>query len=176
MIQNPEIEHRTVRGIFDYFERALQDIGVGLWFSLLRPGKEEYFRDKINPRVYTLLSFQAWRQRREEVLSLPEKHLRWEPQEDPGEEIWAHYRLQSAVVATVMGDREQLRTLAAQLITEPMNRKLAISYFLGNLTDGKVGLIYKQLPTKSQVLQWAHEIDQIQSADRLSEIARLKYE
>ena len=176
MIQNPEMQHRPVGVIFDYFERALQEIGVGLWFSLLRPGNEEYFRNKISPQVYTALSFQPWQQRREEVLSLPENHLRWEPWEDPEEEIWAHYRLQSAVVATVMGDREQLRTLTAQLITEPMNRKLTISYFLGNLTDGKVGLIYKQLPTKSQVVQWVHEIDRIQSTDRLGEIARLKYE
>jgi len=176
MIHKPENQHRPVRVIFDYFERALQDIGVGLWFSLLRPGNEEYFRNKISPQLYTVLSFQPWHQRREAVISLPEQHLRWEPWEDPEEEIWAHYRLQSAVVATVMGDLEQLRTLAAQLITEPMNRKLAISYFLGNLTDGKVGLTYEELPTKAQILQWVRDIDQIQSTDRLSEIARLKYE
>lgn len=176
MIQNPEIQHRPVRVIFDYFERALQDIGVGLWFSVLRPGKEEYFRDKISLQVYTVLSFQDWQQRRAEVLSLPEKHLRWEPWEDPEEEIWAHYRLQSAVVATVMGDQEQMRTLAAQLITEPMNRKLSICYFLGNLTDGIVGLTYKELPTKAQILQWVRVIGHVELTDRLDEIARLKYE
>ncbi len=75
-----------------------------------------------------------------------------------------------------MGDREQLRTLAAQLITEPMNRKLAISYFLGNLTDGKVGLTYKELPAKAQILQWVRESGQVELTDRLGEIAKLKYQ
>ena len=176
VIHEPEIEHKPIRVVYDYFERALQDIGVGLWFSLLKPGNEEHFRNKIKLRVYTILSFHPWQQRIEEILSQPEKHLRWETRDDPDEEIWAHYRLQSAVVATVMGDLEQLRTLAAQLITEPMNRKLAISYFLGNLTDGKVGLTYKDLPTKTQILRWVHEIGQIQSRDWLREIASLKYE
>ena len=46
MIHNTEIEHRPVKVLFDYFERALEDIGLGIWFGLLRPGNEEYFRKK----------------------------------------------------------------------------------------------------------------------------------
>lgn len=117
------------------------------------------------------------------ALVQPEAHLRWEPWEDPEEEIWAHYRWQSAVVATLIGDQARiiggkvaLGSLAAQLITEPMNRKLAISHFLGNLTEGRIGLLQKELPTKSQILQWVRESRYIESTDKLDAIARLRYE
>jgi hypothetical protein len=57
-----------------------------------------------------------------------------------------------------------------------MNRKLEVSHFLGNLTDGQVGVVYPELPTKTQVLQWVRDIEQVQLANRLGEIARSKYE
>jgi hypothetical protein len=71
---------------------------------------------------------------------------------------------------------EGLKTLAAQLIVEHTNRKLEISHFLGNLTEGKIGSVYPDLPTKTQILQWVQEIGQVQLADRLPEIAKIKYE
>lgn len=179
MIHSPETQHRPIRVLFDYFERAIEDLGLGPWFGLLKPGNEDYFRGKIGQKVYSADSSQEarWRaQTKREALRRPEEHLRWEPWEDPEEEILAHYRMQSAIVATLMGDNEALRTLVAQLITEPMNRKLAISYFLGNLTDGQVGLTYKDLPAKAQVLQWVRDSEWIRSTDKLDELARLKYE
>lgn len=176
MIPDPQIERRPIRVLFDYFERAMEDLGLGPWLGLLRPGNEDYFQNRIRARVYQALSVETWKRKRVETLSEPEKHLQWEPWEDPEEEIWAHYRMQSAIAATLMGDSEELKTLAAQLITEPMNRKLAISYFLGNLTEGKVGLIYKELPTKAQVLKWVRESGEIPLTYRLGEIAILRYE
>lgn len=176
MIQRPADTHNPIQVLSDYFERAVEDTGLGVWLALLRPGNEKYFQDKIGGRVYAPLSFQPWLQRREEALREPESHLRWEPWEDPEEEIWAHYRLQSAIIATLMGDREELKTIAAQLITEPMNRKLAISYFLGNLTEGRVGISYKELPTKEQILRWVQDIKHIQLTSKLGEIAKLKHE
>ena len=47
------------------------------------------------------------------------------------------------------------------MVIEHMNVKLMLTYFLGNLTDGKVGLTYKSLPNKTQVLQWVRDIDQV---------------
>ena len=176
MISSKVVENNAIQVLFDYFERALQDIGVGVWLSLLRPGNEENFRNKIKSKVYSTLSFDAWQFTKAEVLKESERHLRWEPGEDPEEEIWAHYRMQSAIVATIMGDRRQLQTLAALLVIEPMNRKLSISYFLGNLTNGKVGLTYKELPTRTRVLRWVKDIEHIELTDRLSEIAKLRYE
>jgi len=168
--------HIPIYILFNYFERAVEELGLKAWLSLLKPGNEEYFRQRIKGRVYSVLEFKPWKQRREKILSEPEENLRWEPWDKPEDEIRAHYRLQAAIVATLMGDREELRTLAAELIAEPMNRKLEITYFLGNLTEGRVGLTYKELPTKSQILQWVHDIEQVQLVDRLSEIARLKLE
>ena len=176
MIREATTIHNPGRILYQYFEKALEDLGVKAWFSLLVPGKEEYFRDKINNRVHSVLSFPPWEHRRDEVLRQPEAHLQWEPLDEPEEEIWAHYRMQSAIVATLMGDREELKTLAAQLITEPMNRKLAISYFLGNLTEGKIGLMYKELPTQAWVLRWVRGLDQIQSTYKLDQMARLRIE
>ena len=176
MIHSKETEHKPIQVLFDYFERALHDIGAGVWLTLLRPGNEKYFRNKIKAKVYSTLSSNAWQRKREEVLNDAEGHLQWAPGEDPEEEVWAHYIMQSAIVATIMGDQRELGTLAAQLVIEPMNRKLSIGYFLGNLTDSKVGLTYKELPTKAQVLQWVSEIGQIESTDKLDEIARLMYE
>jgi hypothetical protein len=155
-------------------------------------GNEHSFQRRIENQVYWKLEHSRWEQEREEALSDPEKHLRWESREDPEEEILAHYRLQAAIVATLMGDRSYkgkvyskrqqersgkgLRTLAAQLIVEPMNRKLEISHFLGNLTDGQVGVVYPELPTKTQVLQWVSEMGQVQLINRLGELTRFKYE
>ena len=164
------------RVLYRYFEKAIEDIGLKGWFNLLVPGKEEFFRSKITNRAHSVLAFPPWQQRREEVLNDPERHLQWQPLDDAEEEVWSHYRLQAAIVAILMGDREELKTLAAQLITEPMNRKLEISYFLGNLTRGKVGVIYKELPTKAKVLQLVRNIDEIQSTYLLDEIARLRTE
>ena len=114
--------------------------------------------------------------RAHDALEAVEDHLNWEPTANPEEEIVAHYELQAAIVATLMGDQEGLKTLAALLVMAPMNWKLSISYFLGNLTAGKVGLTYKELPTKTQVLQWVQEIKHIQLTNKLEEIARLKYQ
>lgn len=176
LIQDTSTIHNTGRILYQYFEKALEDLGLKPWLSLLIPGKEEYFRDKIKNRVHTVLSFPPWEHHREDVLRQPESHVQWEPLDEPEEEIWAHYRMQWAIVATLIGDREQLKTLAAQLITEPMNRKLAISYFLGNLTEGKIGLMYKELPTQAQVMRWVREFDQIKTTYKLDQMARLRIE
>ena len=176
MIQVRKIEHGPEKVLLGYFERAIKELGLGAWLAMLRPGHEEYFRKKVEGRVYSALEFQPWRGTRQIILGEPEKYLRWEPWDDPEEEIWAHYRLQSAVMATLMGDKEGILSLGAQLVIEPMNRKLEVSYFLGNLTGGRIGTIYKELPTKTQILQWVEEIGAVQLADRLPEIARIKYE
>ena len=176
LIQNTATIHNSGRILYQYFEKALEDLGLKAWLSLLVPGKEDYLRDKINNRAHTVLSSSPWEHRRDEVLMQPEAHVQWEPLDEPEEEIWAHYRMQSAIVATLMGDREQLKSLAAQLITEPMNRKLAISYFLGNLTEGKIGLMYKELPTQAGVLRWVREFDQIKSTYKLDLMAKLRVE
>jgi hypothetical protein len=176
MMRISKIEHRPFKALFDYFERAVEELGLKAWATLLMPGNEQYFRDKIAPAVYRTLEEGSSEQEREEILSDPERHLRWESRENPEEEIHAYYRLQAAIVAAVMGDDKGLRTLAAQLIVEHMNRKLEVSHFLGNLTDGQVGVVYPELPTKTQVLQWVRDIEQVQLANRLGEIARFKYE
>ena len=194
MMRVSRIEHRPVKVLFDYFERAVEELGLKAWAILLRPGNERFFHNKVALSVYSILHDSRWRHEKEEILSDPVKHLRWEPGEDPEEEIWAHYRLQSAILATLMGDRDEsrtsprnsrhnlerdgkgLRTLAAQLVVEHVNRKLEISHFLGNLTEGKIGSVYPELPTKTQILQWVEEIGAVQLADRLPEIARIKYE
>jgi hypothetical protein len=184
MMRISRIEHGPMRVLFNYFERAGEELGFKAWAILLIPGNEQYFQRRIENQVYWTLEHRRWEQEREEILSNPEKHLRWESREDPEEEILGHYRLQAAIVATLMGDGFEsrnfdgqnadrgkryskrkyeragkgLRTLAAQLIVEHTNRKLEISYFLGNLTGGQVGVVYPELPTKSQVLQRVSEL------------------
>ena len=190
MMRVSRTEHGPAKVLFDYFERAVEELGLKAWAILLRPGNEQLFHNKVAPSVYSALEHPAWEEEREEILINPEKHLRWEPGENPEEEIWAHYRLQSAILATLMGDRDEsrnsphklardgkgLRTLAAQLVVEHVNRKLEISYFLGNLTDGKIGSVYPELPSKTHILRWVEEIGEIKLADRLPEMAKIKYE
>lgn len=175
MMRISRIEHSPTRVLFEYFERAIEELGLKAWAPLLRPGYEEYFQNKIAPTVYRILEQGSSGEEREEILSDPEKHLRWESRENPEEEILAHYRLQAAIVASVMGDGKGLRTLAVQLIVEHMNRKLEVSHFLGNLTDGQVGVVYPELPTKTQVLQWVREMERVQLTNWLGEITRFKY-
>lgn len=176
MMRLSTAEQRPVNVLFEYFERAIEELGLRGWVGLLRPGKEDYFQKKVSGRVYLELASSAWKHKREAILLEPQKHLRWEPWEGQEEEILSHYRFQSAVMATLMRDGKELKTLAAQLVVEPMNRKLEVSHFLGNLTDGKVGLVYAELPTRGQILQWVHEIGQVQLTDRIPEIARFKYQ
>jgi hypothetical protein len=176
MMQVSRIEHRPIKVLFEYFERFVEELGLKAWALLLRPGNEGYFQDKIAPTVYRTLEQGSSEQEREEILNYPEKHLRWESRENLEEEIQAYYRLQAAIVATLMGDGEGLKTLTAQLIVEHMNRKLVVSYFLGNLTYGQVGVVYPELPTKSQVLQWVSEMGRVQLTNRLDELTRFKYE
>jgi len=175
VIQEPKAHHSSVYVLSGYFERAVEELGLRAWFNLLIPGKERYFQGMVKGEVLRFLD-REWRQDRDRILSYPEGSLRWEPSEKPEEEIRSHYILQAAIVATLIGFQEELKTLAALLVSQSMNRKLAISYFLGNLTDGRVGTTYKELPTKDQVLQWVRDIDQIQSTYKLDEIARLKTE
>lgn len=202
MMRTSRTEYRSVKVLFDYFERAVEELGLKAWAILLRPGNERDFRRRVENQVYWTLEDGRWEQEREEALSDPENHLRWESREDPEEEILADYRLQAAIVATLMGDGFEsrnfdgqnadrgkryskrkyervgkgLRTLAAQLIVEHTNRKLVVSHFLGNLTDGQVGMVYPGLPTKTQILQWVSEIGQVQLTNRLGEITKFKYE
>ena len=173
MIQHSEAAHGSGRVLFHYFEKAAEELGLKAWFSFLAPGREPEFQAIAASEVNRFLSPQS-SEKTETILRDGENYLQWEPSANPTEEIVAHYKLQAAIVATLMGDQEGLKTLAAQLIIGPMNWKLTISYFLGNLTDGKVGLTYKELPTKTQVLQWVQEIKQVQLTNKLHEIARLK--
>ena len=175
MIRNQEIQRSPIRVLYEYFERASEELGLRSWLSILRPGSHEKFKSEANDKMSQYLH-NKWSQRWDKFLSDPEQKLRWEPWDDPEDEIRSHYSLQAAIVASIMGDSLELMTLRAQLISEPMNRKLTITYFLGNLTEGKVGLVYKELPSRSQILRWVDEMDQIRLTDRLGEIAELKLE
>lgn len=168
-----ETEHRPILVLFEYFERALQDLGLAAWGGLLRPGQEDVFRNLIKDRVYSMLPEDH---RMQLTLDDPQEYLRWEPWDEPEKEILAHYQLQSGIVATLMGDRWGLKNLASLLITEPANRKLAIAYFLGNLSDGRVGLLYKGIPTKEQILNWVEKFSDIPLEDRLGQMSKLKLE
>lgn len=171
MIHDAQDENDSERLLIGYFERALGDLGLAAWLALLRPGEEARFRERIIPQTDSVLALDTWKRKKEQILLDPEGYLNWEPLTEPEQEIWAHYRLQSAIVATMIGHGSELRTLAAQLITEPVNRKIVISYFLGHLTSGKVGLRYKDIPTKHQILAWVNNISDIQIFDRLPRIS-----
>lgn len=173
MIQDSEVAHSSERVLFQYFEKAAEELGLKAWFNFLAPGRESEFQEiavrELHRHLYPHVNM--WD---EQILRDAENHLNWEPSENPEEEIVAHYKLQAAIAVTLMGDQEGLKILAAQLVVAPMNWKLMISHFLGNLTDGRVGLTYKELPTRTQVLQWVKDIKQIQLTNKLEEIARLK--
>lgn len=175
MIQQAEAAHSSERVLFDYFERAAEELGLRAWFNYLAPGREAEFQEIAELQISRFLS-PEWSKKREDILRDAANYLQWEPSANPKEEIVAHYNLQAAIAGTLMGDQEGLKTLAAQLVIGPMNWKLTISYFLGNLTDSRVGLTYKELPTKTQVLQWVQEIKQIQLTNKLEEFARFKYQ
>ena len=132
MIQDSEIASGSGRVLLQYFERAAEDLGLKAWFHFLAPGREQDFRSMAAGELSRFIS-PEWIEKRESILRSPEDHFRWEPSDSPLEEIKAHYVMQAAIFATLMGDTKELRTLAAQLVIGPMNWKLAISYFLGNL-------------------------------------------
>jgi len=75
-----------------------------------------------------------------------------------------------------MGERKGLMALSGLLITEPLNRKLEIGYFLGNLTDEKVGLAYKGIPTKEQIFKWVEKCKDVVLEDRLRDLSKLNLE
>ncbi|PKB64156.1 MAG: hypothetical protein BZY80_03565 [SAR202 cluster bacterium Io17-Chloro-G2] len=176
MVHASETEHFPMRVLFEYFERALQDIGLAGWVALLRPGKEDNFRHKISARVFSGLLDDSRGKLRPLVGFRHSQDLRWEPWDEPENEITAHYRLQSGIVATLMGERMGLLALADLLVTEPLNRKIEISYFLGNLTHGRVGLLYKGIPTNEQILHWVYECTQVALEDKLGELSKLNLE
>lgn len=74
-----------------------------------------------------------------------------EPYEDDLRQrmVWGNY------IKAVAGDSHAIESLISLLLTEPLNRKLDIAFFLGVLTDGFVGSRYKSLPTRSEVISWA---------------------
>jgi hypothetical protein len=171
-----DIDQRPIRVLSEYFVRALEELGLKAWLGLLRPGKEALFSRTVHRDMESRVL--SWRLELDpiRVLHEPNKFLSWEPHPNPEQEISSHYQLQWAILAAVMGLHGALETLAAQLVTEPMNRKLTIAYFLGNLTEGRVGSPHKELPTKAQILQWLEEIEHIQLQASLGEIAQLQLE
>ena len=178
IMRRTKADHKPDHVLSDYLERAIDESGLRLWFNLLQPGAEAMFdsisRSNVEKHLNETLS--PWRTAREGILRYPEKHLNWHPGDDLEEAIKNAYRFDAAVIAAIMGKEDGLRTLGAQLVIEHMNVKLMLTYFLGNLTDGKVGLTYKSLPNKTQVLQWVRDIDQVEISDRLSELAKLRLE
>jgi hypothetical protein len=76
----------------------------------------------------------------------------------PSSETFSYHRMLAGLVACLRGDQNGLNWLTALLITEPINRKLPIAYFLGNLTDGRLGSQKKSIPTRKQVLEWANQV------------------
>lgn len=176
MIKASDAENVPIHVLFEYFERALQEIGLAAGIGLLRPGNENAFREKISDRVFSNLSGYSEGESTSINQTDPYKHLRWEPWDEPEKEITAHYRLQSAIVAALMGERKGLMALSGLLITEPLNRKLEIGYFLGNLTDEKVGLAYKGIPTKEQIFKWVEKCKDVVLEDRLRDLSKLNLE
>jgi hypothetical protein len=85
MMRISKIEHSPVRVLFDYFERGVEKLALKGWATLLMPGNERQFQKRIENQVYWTLEHPCWKQEREEALSNPEKHLRWESREDPDE-------------------------------------------------------------------------------------------
>lgn len=74
------------------------------------------------------------------------------------DETLSYHRMLAAMIASLQGNERGLAWLGALLITQPINRKITITYFLGNLTDGDIGSYRKEIPSREQVLNWVDQI------------------
>jgi hypothetical protein len=156
--------------LLGYLEWALDGLGLELAFQLIRPS--HVYLDKYVgvPSDHPLLSefdktvspVLAIYLKDDPLPILSQAGSRFSSLLDenvsPASEIFSYHRMLAAIVASLRGDRIGLEWLGALLITEPINRKLAITYFLGNLTDGSVGTKNKVIPTKAQVVEWTDQI------------------
>lgn len=147
-----------------YLDRSLADLGLSgyLGVALASPKVEEvtqFLRTLVAGSRGQTVSKQDW-----DVLERPEDYYQSaEPDEAAtlqfiDQRIRRFRSMRAAMVLALLGDERGVAHLGSQLVTEPLNWKLMISHFLGNLTGGQIGSLTEEIPTRSQVVRWATAI------------------
>jgi hypothetical protein len=82
------------------------------------------------------------------------------------------------MVLSILGNYEGYRHLGALLVTENLNRKLAISRFLSIATDGQIGASEARIPSRSDATNWATRIyhGEVEIRSRLQDVAQAYFQ
>ncbi len=158
--------------LLDYLATSLTGLGLGSYWDILTP---EFLSDlrQVVPSKRTELSPDAVA-----IMDAPQSKYRSEPWDEPISEFVQERQFYVEVIRALDGDSMALQELAALLVTAPLNRKLAISFFLGNLTDGQIGSRFKEIPSRGQVLEWIGKAKYIFKGEHglLENLAKVKIE
>jgi hypothetical protein len=168
--------------LLSYLLWAVEFLGLAEELDLFRPDSEalERFRDRIgraSQRFLTAGRIGVLEIGPDVVLRQPELYFRTEEKElAAAGQAAAFARMLAAIILAISGDFDGHKWLAAMLVTDQMNRKLTIARFLGLLTDGQVGWMGTELPSRSQALNWAKQIAtrDISVRSRLFELAETR--
>lgn len=170
------------RELLSYLLWAVEFLGLADELYLFRPESEalETFRDRIgqaSQRFLTAGRIGALEIGPDLVLRQPELYFGTEEKGlAAASQAAAFTRMLAAIILAISGDFEGHKWLAAMLVTDQMNRKVTIARFLGLLTDGQVGWMGTELPSRSQALNWAKQIAtrDISVRSRLFELAETR--
>ena len=167
--------------LLQYTQLALEGLGLQAAWELVQSGAPtnmlNQFEQIVAPTLNSVLFDNTDSQYA--VLQNAETEFRvdLDPKAEPAHEVENFRRMSAAIIATILGeDRASLGLvhLGALLVVQPLNWKLIISHFLGNISDDRVGITYKEIPSKNQILGWARRIAEqdIHLEPRLKELAQ----
>ncbi|GEM_PF-5158674 len=146
--------------LLQYTRWALEGLSLQPAWEFVRPKLPDELIDQFSSLVWP--TFQRFVSEDLELAKTTLREARTsfkiEGETEPARETYNYQLMLAAILASVLGDTRGILHLGALLVTESLNRKLSISYFLGNLTDGVVGTMYKEIPSKEQVTVWAERI------------------
>ncbi len=154
--------------LIEYLDWCLRELGLGQAKRHLLAQDLKQFEASVEPVVENTLGSE---QTYESILLDAKSKFRWEPWEEPEKDVFSQRTMFAGMVASVLGTRRGVKALVSLLITEPLNRKLTVSYFLGNLTNGGLGTVYKAIPSKQEVVAWASRMNEIEVHNLLPQLA-----
>jgi hypothetical protein len=165
-----------------YLQWGMNALGLTRELDRLRSGALDDFTSEVTGAIAPFLSFALVVNRQvqlDEVLEHPNDYYRFETVEEPIQtQTLGQVRMLGAMVLSILGNYEGYRQLGALLVTENLNRKLAISRFLSIATDGQIGASEPRIPSRSDATNWATRIyhGELEIRSRLQDVAQVYFQ